>query len=69
MGHNFMPEYLVSLTAAKPCVRHYKGRRHFVGGRFLSRDVATKYGLDVPDYKGVDQIAEVPVDVKVEERL
>ncbi|KAL6243317.1 hypothetical protein RBB50_009869 [Rhinocladiella similis] len=69
VGHNFMPEYLVSLTAAKPCVKHYKGRRHFIGGRFLSPDVANKYGLDVPEYKGVDQIAEVPVDIKVEEKL
>ncbi|KIW20566.1 YjeF family domain-containing protein [Exophiala spinifera] len=69
VGHNFMPEYLVSLTAAKPCVKHYKGQRHFIGGRFLSQDVAKKYGLDVPDYKGVDQIAEVPVDIKVEEKL
>lgn len=69
VGHEFMPEYLISLTAAKPCVKHYKGKRHFIGGRFLSQDVANKFGLDVPDYQGVDQIAEVPVDIKVEEKL
>lgn len=69
VGHEFMPEYLISLTAAKPCVKHYKGKRHFIGGRFLSQDVANKFGLDVPEYQGVDQIAEVPVDIKVEEKL
>lgn len=66
LGCDFMPEYLISLTAAKPCVRWFKGRRHFLGGRFLSAHVAAKYGLDVPRYEGVDQIAEVPVDVAVE---
>jgi len=66
VGADFMPEYLISLTAAKPCVQLYKGKRHFIGGRFLSTDVAAKYGLDVPDYKGVDQIAEVPVGLSVE---
>jgi NAD(P)H-hydrate epimerase len=62
IGHDFMPEFLISLTAAKPCIRHYKGQRHFIGGRFLSVDVAEKYGLDVPDYQGLDQVAEVPVE-------
>lgn len=66
VGHNFMPEYLISLTAAKPSVKFFKGKRHFIGGRFLSQDVAKKYGLDVPDYKGVDQIAEVEVGAPVE---
>ncbi|KEF60450.1 YjeF [Exophiala aquamarina CBS 119918] len=66
VGHDFMPEYLISLTAAKPSVRHFKGKRHFIGGRFLSAKVAEKYGLEVPEYNGVDQIAEVDVGVKVE---
>jgi NAD(P)H-hydrate epimerase len=60
-GSDFMPEFLVSLTAPKPCVKFYKGR-HFVGGRFLTRDVAEKYGLDVPEYPEVDQVMEVGVD-------
>ncbi|KAL2813247.1 YjeF N-terminal domain-containing protein [Aspergillus granulosus] len=62
-GSNFMPEYLISLTAPKPCVRFYKGR-HFVGGRFLTRDVAEKYGLDMPRYQGIDQVLEVGVDAE-----
>ena len=60
LGASFMPPYLISLTAAKPNVRFYKGT-HFIGGRFLSEEMAHKYDLEVPDYQGVDQIVEVPV--------
>lgn len=28
--------------------------------RFLPPSVAEKYNLDIPDYRGVDQVAEVP---------
>ncbi len=62
LGHDFMPDYLISLTAAKPSSKFFKGKKHFVGGRFLSQQVADKYGLDVPDYQGYDQIAELPID-------
>jgi NAD(P)H-hydrate epimerase len=31
-GSKFMPEVLISLTAPKPLVKHFKGR-HFIGGR------------------------------------
>lgn len=66
VGHDFMPEFLISLTAAKPSVKWFKGKRHLLGGRFLSQAIADKYGIEVPDYQGVDQIAEVEVGVKVE---
>ncbi|KKY25617.1 putative ai-bp family protein [Phaeomoniella chlamydospora] len=65
VGHNFMPDYLISLTAAKPLCKHFKGKRHFLGGRFLSKEMAAKYDLDVPDYQGVDQIVEVPVGAEI----
>ncbi|KAK5089877.1 hypothetical protein LTR64_005806 [Lithohypha guttulata] len=66
LGSKYMPDYLISLTAAKPNVGHFKGKKHFIGGRFLGEDVAKKYNLNIPEYKGLDQIVEVPVDVKVE---
>ena len=56
-----MPEALISLTAPKPLVKWFKGR-HFLGGRFLSEEMACKYQLDVPPYEGLDQIVEVPVE-------
>ena len=60
-GKGFMPPALISLTAPKPLVKRFRGR-HFIGGRFLSAAMAEKYGLDVPRYEGLDQVAEVPVD-------
>ncbi|KAI5304149.1 hypothetical protein KEM56_006798 [Ascosphaera pollenicola] len=61
-GANFMPKYLISLTAAKPLVKYFK-ERHFVGGRFLTPAVAQKYGLDMPPYQGVDQIVEIEAKI------
>ncbi|RMZ91997.1 hypothetical protein DV736_g761, partial [Chaetothyriales sp. CBS 134916] len=66
LGSDFMPDYLISLTAAKPCASHFSGKKHFIGGRFLSHNVAAKFGIDVPAYKGIDQIAELEVGAKVE---
>ncbi|KAF2797506.1 apolipo protein A-I binding protein-like protein [Melanomma pulvis-pyrius CBS 109.77] len=60
-GKDFMPEALISLTAPKPLVKWFKGR-HFLGGRFLSPEMAEKYGLDLPEYEGLDQVVEVPVE-------
>ncbi|QKX63520.1 uncharacterized protein TRUGW13939_10691 [Talaromyces rugulosus] len=60
-GATFMPAALISLTAPKPCVKWYKGR-HFVGGRFLTKEIADKYDLDLPEYSGIDQIVEVGVN-------
>ncbi|KAF2151993.1 YjeF N-terminal domain-like protein [Myriangium duriaei CBS 260.36] len=59
-GVGYMPTALISLTAPKPLVKHFKGR-HFVGGRFLGKDVADKFEIDVPPYKGLDQVVEVDV--------
>lgn len=62
LGSDFMPDYLISLTAAKPSSRLFKGKKHFIGGRFLGKAVAEKYGLDIPNYKGLDQVTEVPIE-------
>ncbi|KAJ1336068.1 NAD(P)H-hydrate epimerase [Microdochium nivale] len=59
VGSKFMPDFLISLTAPKPLVKHFQGR-HFIGGRFVSPAIAKKYDLEIPDYQGLDQVAEVP---------
>lgn len=59
-GSNYNPDALISLTAPKPLTQWFKGR-HFVGGRFLGKEIADKYEIDIPPFKGSDQIAEVPV--------
>ena len=58
VGSEYMPTALISLTAPKPLTKWFTGR-HFVGGRFLSAEVAERYGLDVPEYQGVEQVVEV----------
>ncbi|TLD36413.1 meiotically up-regulated protein [Venturia nashicola] len=57
-GAKFQPEALISLTAPKPLVQFFRGR-HFLGGRFLSKAIAEKYDLDIPEYQGIDQIVEI----------
>ncbi|KAI1779216.1 YjeF N-terminal domain-like protein [Hypoxylon cercidicola] len=58
LGSKFNPDFLISLTAPKPLVRHFRGR-HFVGGRFVSPGIAKKYDFEIPEYQGIDQIVEV----------
>lgn len=60
-GRVYMPTALISLTAPKPLVKWFTGR-HFVGGRFVGREVAEKYGFDVPPYKGAEQVVEIGSD-------
>lgn len=57
-GSDYQPTALISLTAPKPLVHFFKGR-HFIGGRFVGKDLAETYGFDVPAFKGSDQIVEV----------
>lgn len=63
-GKWFMPDALISLTAPKPLSRHFKGR-HFVGGRFVSPGIAEKYGLQIPEYEGIDQVVELKGEGKL----
>jgi len=65
-GKGFHPVALVSLTAPKPLTKHFHGR-HFIGGRFVSPTISEKYGLQLPEYSGVDQVVEV--DPKTGEKL
>lgn len=44
------PDFLISLTAPKLCAKHFKGRFHFLGGRFVPESLAQKYNLSLPDY-------------------
>ncbi|KAK5107347.1 hypothetical protein LTR62_001363 [Meristemomyces frigidus] len=57
-GKAYQPDALISLTAPKPLVKWFTGR-HFVGGRFVGKEIAEKYGFDVPPYRGSDQIVEI----------
>jgi len=53
------PETLVSLTAPKLCAKSFKGLYHFLGGRFVPAKLATKYKLDLPDYRDTECIIQL----------
>eukprot|EP01104_Vermistella_antarctica_P020592 TRINITY_DN8871_c0_g1_i1.p1 TRINITY_DN8871_c0_g1~~TRINITY_DN8871_c0_g1_i1.p1 ORF type:complete len:304 (+),score=23.99 TRINITY_DN8871_c0_g1_i1:187-1098(+) len=49
------PDLLVSLTAPKQCASAFRGRHHFLGGRFVPPEISRKYELNLPPYEGVSQ--------------
>lgn len=53
-----VPSVLISLTAPKPCAKLFKGT-HYLGGRFISKEVAEKWGFEVPKYEGLEQVAKL----------
>jgi len=46
------PDLLISLTAPKMCAKHFSGRYHYLGGRFVPKGLADKYNLELPEYPG-----------------
>jgi NAD(P)H-hydrate epimerase len=44
------PELLISLTAPKECARNFKGKYHYLGGRFIPKKLEEKYQLKLPVY-------------------
>uniref|UniRef100_A0A914Z0U4 NAD(P)H-hydrate epimerase n=1 Tax=Panagrolaimus superbus TaxID=310955 RepID=A0A914Z0U4_9BILA len=47
---SIQPDTLISLTAPKLCAKHFQGRAHFLGGRFVPEKLAKKYSLNLPQY-------------------
>jgi len=52
---------LLSLTAPKQGVVDFMGR-HFLGGRFVPRNLQEKFDLQLPSYPGSEQIVELASD-------
>ncbi|XP_071444123.1 NAD(P)H-hydrate epimerase [Hetaerina americana] len=44
------PDMLISLTAPKKCALYFKGKHHYLGGRFVPPQLASKYELHLPKY-------------------
>ncbi|KAL3232406.1 hypothetical protein RNJ44_04322 [Nakaseomyces bracarensis] len=54
------PKVLVSLTVPKPCSNYLKEKSsHYVGGRFIPRDFANKYGFEPFAYEDTEQILKI----------
>ena len=54
------PEVLISLTAPKLCAKFFKGKHHYLGGRFVPQALEEKYDLNLPEYPGTDPILLLP---------
>lgn len=44
------PSLLISLTAPKLCAKHFEGKYHYIGGRFVPQPLQEKYELNLPEY-------------------
>uniref|UniRef100_UPI00358F2CBA NAD(P)H-hydrate epimerase-like isoform X1 n=2 Tax=Myxine glutinosa TaxID=7769 RepID=UPI00358F2CBA len=59
-SHDLNPDVLISLTAPKRCTWHFRGRLHFLGGRFVPPTLARKYELHLPLFPGTDCVTLLP---------
>ncbi|KAJ4448667.1 hypothetical protein ANN_00057 [Periplaneta americana] len=48
------PDLLISLTAPKKCAEKFRGRFHYLGGRFVPPALEEKYSLNLPEYPGTE---------------
>lgn len=55
------PKILVSLTVPKPCSAflHKNSSKHYVGGRFIPKDFANKFGFEPFPYNATDQVLQL----------
>jgi len=49
------PEFLISLSVPKICANDFKGKYHFLGGRFVNEKIVKKYNLTLPEFPGSKQ--------------
>lgn len=48
------PALLISLTAPKECAKSFQGKYHYLGGRFIPKQLEEKYQLQLPPYPGAE---------------
>ncbi|XP_051811432.1 NAD(P)H-hydrate epimerase [Acanthochromis polyacanthus] len=53
------PDMLISLTAPKKSASMFRGRYHFLGGRFVPPGLEKKYELNLPQYPGTDCVLQL----------
>jgi len=57
---DLQPEMLVSLTAPKQCAKFFRGKHHYLGGRFVPPQIVDKHSLCLPAYVGAEQCVRIP---------
>ncbi|XP_014212096.1 NAD(P)H-hydrate epimerase [Copidosoma floridanum] len=50
------PEMLVSLTAPKLCAKSFNGKYHYLGGRFVPKNLEMAHKLNLPKYPETDLV-------------
>ncbi|KND03246.1 NADHX epimerase [Spizellomyces punctatus DAOM BR117] len=58
-GRGPEPEMLVSLTIPKESAKFFKGKYHYLGGRFVPPEFAKRHGLVLPEYPGIEQCVDI----------
>ena len=53
------PDCVISLTAPKLCMKHFRGKFHFLGGRFVPAALKEKYQIILPEYSSSEQIVAI----------
>lgn len=53
------PDTLISLTAPKKAASMFRGRYHFLGGRFVPPGLERKYQLNLPLYPNTDCVLQL----------
>jgi len=62
------PEVLISLTAPKFCAASFKGKAHYLVGRYVPPDLIRKYQLILPDYPGPEMCVDLTYFHRSEDR-
>ncbi|KAM6900070.1 NAD(P)H-hydrate epimerase [Xenentodon cancila] len=58
-AEGLQPDMLISLTAPKKSASLFRGRYHFLGGRFVPPGLERKYQLNLPQYPGTDCVLQL----------
>ncbi|XP_060587170.1 NAD(P)H-hydrate epimerase-like isoform X1 [Ruditapes philippinarum] len=56
------PDMLISLTAPKMCAKLFKGKHHYLGGRFVPKTLEQKYELNLPVYPTTNCVVEIKIE-------
>lgn len=61
------PELLISIIAPKICAKHFIGKYHYLGGRYIPPALQEKFKLNLIEYPETECCVEIPIDVEIEE--
>lgn len=56
------PDLLISLIAPKMCAKLFKGKHHFLGGRFVPKTLEQKNELNLPVFPGTACVIELKME-------